>query len=104
MTNEEETQIPLLPVHNDPESMGAPAHPATHNGFNVTDLTVNIPSSVRHPLSSASTANGKQPAPSRWGTLEFKVYYVVFLVVVPIMVWIPVSLSSRTSYCHLGLA
>ncbi|KXN84378.1 Glycerol uptake protein 1 [Leucoagaricus sp. SymC.cos] len=76
--------------------MGVPTHP-TPNGFQVVDLTVNIPSSVRYSLSSVPLENGKQPAPSRWGTLEFKVYYLVFLVVVPIMAWIPVSLSSPSN-------
>ena len=28
----------------------------------------------------------KKAAPSRWGTLEFKIYYLVFLVVVPLMI------------------
>ncbi|KAF5359446.1 hypothetical protein D9756_002933 [Leucocoprinus leucothites] len=98
MNTEEETQIPLLPTHTPlspdfSKDMGTPTqHSTTHGGINITDLTVNIPSSVRHSLSSQT--NGKQPAPSRWGTLEFKLYYAVFLVVVPIMIWIPVSLSS----------
>ena len=51
----------------------------------VTDFTISIP---------GSTARAEdEPAPSRWGTFEFKVYYAVFAVVVPIMIWIPIQLS-----------
>ncbi|PFH46767.1 hypothetical protein AMATHDRAFT_82449 [Amanita thiersii Skay4041] len=52
----------------------------------LTKLTVDIPSSTR-PLSSIKTS------PPRWSTLEFKFYYVVFVLVIPVMVWISVSLS-----------
>lgn len=64
---------------------------APRGGFKVTDLTVNIPSSL---LNTSASTSERRPAPSRWGTLEFKIYYLVFMVVVPIMIWIPVSLSS----------
>jgi hypothetical protein len=33
--------------------------------------------------------------PSRWGTVEFYFYYVVFLVVVPYMFWIAYDVSRR---------
>lgn len=49
-------------------------------------LTVDIPSS--HHAQTTDTA-------PRWKTLEFFFYYVVFIMVVPIMVWIPITLSSR---------
>lgn len=95
-----ENKIPLLPTHKSSATsmdMDAPTQPsAPRGGFKVTDLTVNIPSSLN---TSASTSE-RRPAPSRWGTLEFKIYYLVFMVVVPIMIWIPVSLSSRRSF-HL---
>lgn len=51
-------------------------------------LTVDIPSS--HPRQS-------QPAerpPARWRTPEFLFYALVFIVIVPVMVWIPITLSS----------
>ncbi len=51
-------------------------------------LTVTIPSSY-----SPQVKVAPHPAP-RWRTPEFMVYYVVFIVVVPMMAWIPYSLSS----------
>lgn len=51
----------------------------------VTDLTISTPGSKARPEVDA--------APSRWVTTEFKVYYAVFAIVVPLMVWIPIRLS-----------
>lgn len=62
---------------------------SAHKSF-IVDLTVDIPSSHR-----SSSSDALKPKP-RWRTLEFALYYVVFLTVVPVMVWIPVKLSSRT--------
>jgi hypothetical protein len=58
------------------------------NRKGITVLTVDIPSSNRIP-----TPDEGRP-PSRWKTLEFALYYAVFLTVIPIMVWVPVDLSS----------
>lgn len=85
----------LLPLHKSLDMDTPTQLSAPHGGFKITDLTVNIPSSLQNTLSSTP---GKRPAPSRWGTLEFKVYYLVFMAVIPIMIWIPVSLSSRRSF------
>ena len=52
----------------------------------IVKLTVDIPSS--HQPRTADTT-------PRWKTPEFFFYYVVFAVVIPVMVWIPVKLSSR---------
>ena len=52
----------------------------------IVKLTVDIPSSYQP--RTADTA-------PRWRTPEFFFYYVVFAAVVPVMVWIPVALSSR---------
>jgi hypothetical protein len=52
----------------------------------IVNLTVDIPSS--HQPHTADTA-------PRWKTPEFFFYYVMFIAVVPIMVWTPVALSSR---------
>ena len=94
-----ENKIPLLPMHKSlatSKDMDTPTQPSTpHGGFKVTDLTVNIPSSL---LNTSASTSERRPAPSRWGTLEFKIYYLVFMIVVPIMIWIPVSLSSRRSF------
>jgi hypothetical protein len=51
----------------------------------IVKLTVDIPSSHR-PQTADTTP--------RWKTPEFFFYYVVFLLVVPMMVRIPVALSS----------
>ncbi|KAF9450468.1 glycerol transporter [Macrolepiota fuliginosa MF-IS2] len=64
--------------------------------FKLTDLTVNIPSSNRQALTTSTSTSSKQLAQPRWNTLEFKVYYAVVLLVLPIMIWIPVSLSSKS--------
>ncbi|KAF9459023.1 MBOAT, membrane-bound O-acyltransferase family-domain-containing protein [Collybia nuda] len=56
----------------------------------LVDLTVSIPSkNSKAPLDEAKS-------PERWRTLEFRVYMVVACVVLPIMAWIPISLSSST--------
>jgi hypothetical protein len=61
----------------------------------IINLTVDIPSS-HHPQHPESHI----PKP-RWWTLEFMVYYVVFLIAVPVMIWIPVRLSSRMWFVYL---
>lgn len=48
----------------------------------------------------ASTAPSVPVAkPPRWQTLEFRVYALVFLIMVPVMVWVPVQLSNRKFQC-----
>src|ERR1700722_15818337 len=39
----------------------------------------------------------EQATQARWATPEYIFYYVCFVIVVSTMVWIPASLSSRTS-------
>ncbi|KAH9902410.1 MBOAT-domain-containing protein [Cubamyces lactineus] len=60
----------------------------------LTRLTVEIPSSYSPQVKAASHP------PPRWRTPEFMVYYVVFCLVVPVMVWIPcrLSLPSHPNY------
>ncbi|KAL0578918.1 glycerol transporter [Marasmius crinis-equi] len=55
----------------------------------LVDLTVDIPSSSRTTSVPTQTKNT-----SRWRSLEFKFYYAVAAVVLPIMIWIPISVSS----------
>ena len=52
----------------------------------IVKLTVDIPSS--HHAQTTDTA-------PRWKTVEFFFYYAVFIMVAPMMVWIPIALSSR---------
>ncbi|KAI0636277.1 MBOAT-domain-containing protein [Trametes polyzona] len=61
---------------------------APPNPKGLARLTVTIPSSYNPQVKAA-----QHPLP-RWRTPEFMVYYVVFAVVVPVMVWIPYQLSS----------
>ncbi|KIK69770.1 hypothetical protein GYMLUDRAFT_34163 [Collybiopsis luxurians FD-317 M1] len=58
--------------------------------MSITDLTVGIPSSAR----STSIPSENSRKPSKWGTLEFKFYYVVLCSALPLMIWIPASLSN----------
>lgn len=55
----------------------------------VAQLIVHIPeAAARTPLATSR---------SRWSTLEFRLYALVFAVVVPLMVWVPISLSDGKS-------
>lgn len=52
----------------------------------ITSLTVDIPTSGRIP--------NEPRLPPRWKTPEFIFYYVVALFAIPLMVWVPIHLSS----------
>lgn len=70
-----------------------------------TKFTVNIPES--YPSQAVQTqqqAQNVQGKPSRWNTLEFKIYGVVFAIVVPIMIWVPIRLSQREHISANSLA
>ncbi|EIW83800.1 MBOAT-domain-containing protein [Coniophora puteana RWD-64-598 SS2] len=80
-----------------PNDLGKPRHhlsleedptPARrHRG--ITALTVDLPDS--------GSKNVKlETNPSRWATPEFLFYYLAAVIVIPIMVWVPVSISSPT--------
>ncbi|KAF8827870.1 hypothetical protein HHX47_DHR4000672 [Lentinula edodes] len=62
--------------------------------MSITDLTVKIPSSSR----STSIPSESNRKPSRWGTVEFKFYYVILCLALPFMIWIPITLSDRMCY------
>jgi hypothetical protein len=49
-------------------------------------LTVNVPTSSHRDSSDR---------PPRWSTPEFIFYYLVAVIVIPMMTWVPISLSSR---------
>lgn len=53
----------------------------------ITDFTIRIPGFNR-------SVDGSEPGPSRWKTKEFRFYYLVFAIVVPMMMRIPARLSS----------
>lgn len=52
-------------------------------------MTVNIPSTFQ-----SKPPSGQKPSPSRWKSLEYRLYAAVACIVIPIMVWIPIALSS----------
>ena len=47
--------------------------------------------------STASTSSGSRVKRGRWHTREFRFYALVFLIMVPIMVWVPIELSQPTN-------
>ncbi|SPO36217.1 probable GUP1 - Multimembrane-spanning protein essential for proton symport of glycerol [Pseudozyma flocculosa] len=49
------------------------------------------------PSQSNSTGVANRPKRGRWHTLEFRFYALVFLVMVPLMVWVPVQLSQPSN-------
>ncbi len=73
------------------------------------DTRFTTPSSVPYNARSTASADerkdkrddGRQAttptSPSRWDTLEFYFYYLVFLVAVPYMFWVAYDVSRRTS-------
>ena len=52
-------------------------------------LTVDVPSARNTP---------GEPRPSRWRTPEFFLYYAIFVIAVPWMIYVPVQLSSSAYY------
>ncbi|KAI0763345.1 MBOAT-domain-containing protein [Trametes elegans] len=64
------------PEHRPPKATG------------LTRITVDIPSAYNPKVKAAPHP------PPRWRTPEFMVYYVVFCLALPLMVWIPYHLSS----------
>ena len=54
----------------------------------LTDFTIKIPS-------SSARVTGPEPGPSKWRTPEFSLYAAVFVLVVPVVVYWPMRLSSR---------
>ena len=97
---------------NDDDSILLPVYSPTYPPEN-TSVTTSMPPNKPQKPSEAQGAKGiarltvhisstfrqnmpyKVGAPSRWSTAEFKFYYVVALFVIPVMIWIPMSLSLR---------
>ncbi|TFK50179.1 MBOAT-domain-containing protein [Heliocybe sulcata] len=66
----------------------SPESPGTPKG--IIRLTVDTP------LSSSKRISDQKRPPPRWKTPEFILYEVLFLIVVPILVWIPIQLSDAS--------
>ncbi|WWC72931.1 uncharacterized protein I206_106895 [Kwoniella pini CBS 10737] len=59
--------------------------------YNITKFTIDIPGNqIRQEVDNT---NDIEKSTSRWNTLEFRLYGLVFLLVVPLMIWIPIQLS-----------
>ncbi|KAK0460900.1 MBOAT, membrane-bound O-acyltransferase family-domain-containing protein [Desarmillaria tabescens] len=54
--------------------------------FNITSLTVSIPTKKRTPSTT----------PSRWSTLEFRIYLLIIALAVPWMAWVVIRISLPT--------
>lgn len=76
--------IPLVPPFGLEEEVGKEKN---HRGF--TTLTVDIPDA-----SKVQRTDAPRPRPL-WRTPEFLFYYLVAAVIIPLMVWVPMNLSSR---------
>ncbi|GLB44756.1 putative membrane-bound acyltransferase family protein [Lyophyllum shimeji] len=79
--------VDTLPEHQ-PWCVDAPPIRAR---MSIVDLTVDISEYSKPP------PNVPDPPKARWGTLEFRVYTAVACVVLPIMAWIPISLSQPSN-------
>jgi hypothetical protein len=98
---DDDSSISLLPVYSPtypPENTSVttsmppnqPQKPSEGpSAKGIAHITVHIPSTFRQKMPYNVVS------PSRWTTAEFKFYYVVALFVIPMMIWIPVSLSLR---------
>lgn len=73
-------------LRSTPKPLVVETGPPLHRG--IVALTVETPTSTRF-----ARIDPTRP-PSRWKNPEFIVYGIIFVVVVPIMVWVPVSLSQ----------
>lgn len=68
-----------------------PQHDIKKGKLFVTDFTITIPGS------NARNMAGQEPGPSKWRTLEFRLYILVFILVVPMLIWVPMKVSLRES-------
>ena len=82
----------MLPSHRNIDGVGTELN-ISHDtkSLRLTDMTVRVDDS------RPSGARALNAGPSRWRTSEFRFYALVFAVVVPVMVWVPVRLSLRSS-------
>lgn len=76
-----------MPTHQDKSGASSTAvdHSQPHKA-SITDFTITVPGSERK--------STDEPPKPRWSTPEFYFYYLLFAIVVPIMIYIPIRLSS----------
>jgi len=66
----------------------------------IAQLTVHIPSSFKE--NAGKGGDFERTTPARWRTREFYFYYLIFVFAVPLMAWIPISLSQGEFAAPLG--
>lgn len=71
---------------------------STKRHFSLVDLTVDIPSTSQAPSSLTERKNA-----ARWKTLEFKFYWIALALALPLMIWVPMSLSTRMHMVFRGI-
>lgn len=79
-----------------PTSNGPKTDPTLDSGAVSANAVQDDTAAIR-----SSTRGEAQPRPSRWHTWEFRLYYLVFLTIVPLMVWIPIKLSLPSNPQYL---
>ncbi|WVO15491.1 hypothetical protein L204_103149 [Cryptococcus depauperatus] len=74
----------------------SPRYAPLRSRANITDFTISIPNS------KTRDGIGEEPTLSRWHTIEYKLYALAFVLVVPMLVWVPMRLSLPThrNYLH----
>jgi len=71
-------------------------HAATERGVDISKPAANNGDDV------AKEASGQpHTQPSRWNTLEYYVYYLVFVTVIPLMFYVPYSVSKGDHVLYL---
>lgn len=91
------TQEPAdtLPIYSPtPTNAHPPSIMSSKQRMTVLDLTVST--TTDKPSGTTNPRNPPSSSPSRWRTPEFCLYFVVLVVVLPIMAWIPISLSLES--------
>jgi hypothetical protein len=71
-----------------------PATEAPRTARGIARMTVHIPSAFRKAVGKTGSAERK-PSPPRWNTLEFRFYYLFAMVALPVIAWVPISVSQR---------
>ncbi|WWC91046.1 uncharacterized protein L201_005986 [Kwoniella dendrophila CBS 6074] len=85
-------QLPLTAQIPSPSSP-----PFSNTKPSITDFTITIPGSKVDSIKNSSNNDSDsydETSLPRWSTPEFRFYTLIFILVVPLMVWIPIRLSS----------
>ncbi|CAD6929356.1 unnamed protein product [Tilletia laevis] len=86
----------MLPIHVEARPAAPPSMQELLGPRGLASLTVNeleLSPSGSQPSASASAPKTR---PARWGSNEFRFYFCVLAVVIPYMVWVPMSISHES--------